>query len=258
MLTRRSSWPARLLGAIGAFALIAAAPFPSIQAQVPGGNGFLLGAPDGALTLRGGWSLPSAGSDIFSFTTNQLTINRSDFHSPLIGADLSFHLLSRTDIVYSVEYSGMNRGSEFRHFIDNNHQPIQQSTALFRVPQTLSVKQYLTDRGRSVGQLAWIPARFAVYVGAGGGITWYRFKQHGDWIDFTDNSVFPATMQSEGWTGVAQILAGGEWSLSERFAAVTEARYLRSHATMDPSDFTGFAPIDLSGFSTTAGIAVRF
>ncbi len=242
----------------GAIALAISAPVASLAAQVAGGNGFLLGAPDGSLTIRGGWALASAGSDLFSFTTDNLTLNRRDFSSPLIGADLAFHVLSRTDIVLSASYEGANKRSEFRKFEDNNHQPIGQTTGFHRVPLTISVKQYLTDRGRSIGHLAWIPARFSAYVGAGGGTTWYRFRQNGDWIDFTDMSVFPAQLMTEGWTASANAFVGGEWSMNARLSLVTEARYDRAHATINSVDFQDFGPIDLSGFTTTAGIAVRF
>ncbi|MGH7617796.1 MAG: hypothetical protein ACREPM_11250 [Gemmatimonadaceae bacterium] len=246
----------RLARAVG-FASLVAAPFSASSAQVAAGHGFLLGAPDGSITFRGGWALASASSDIFSFTTDNLTVNRGDFSSPAWGADLAFNIASRTQVVISSGYGGMHKRSEFRHFIDNNQQPIEQNTAFVRIPVSASVKQYLTPRGRSVGRLAWIPARFAAYVGAGAGATWYEFKQNGDFIDFTDNSVFPSTLQSDGWAPSAHVFVGGEWSLTARLSAVTEARYERSHATLS-TDFTGFGPIDLSGFTTTAGLAVRF
>ena len=242
----------------GAVLLLAVPRFAPIHAQVAAGKGFLLGAPSGSLTLRGGWALASAGSDIFSFTTDNLTLNRRDFSSPLIGADLAFRVLSRTDVVISTSYEAANKRSEFRKFEDNNHQPIGQTTEFVRVPITVSVKQYLTDRGRSIGQLAWIPSRFSSYVGAGAGTTWYRFRQNGDWIDFTDMSVFTAQLQAESWTMSADAFVGGEWALSPRFSLVTEARYERAHAPIKSVDFSDFSPIDLSGFSTTAGIAVRF
>jgi opacity protein-like surface antigen len=243
---------------LGAFALAIAAPARSLHAQVAAGNGFLLGTPDGSITIRTGWALASAGSDIFSFTTNNLTIDRRDFSSPLIGADLAFSVLPRTDVVFSASYAAANKRSEFRKFEDNNHDPIGQTTGFFRVPLSVSVKQYLTRRGRSIGQLAWIPARFSAYVGAGAGTTWYRFRQNGDWIDFTDMSVFPAQLRAEGWTMSGHAFAGTEWAMSARFSLVTEARYERAHAAINSNDFQGFDPIDLSGLSTTAGIAVRF
>jgi len=243
---------------LGAVALAIAAPIASLHAQVAAGNGFLLGTPDGSLTIRGGWALASAGSDIFSFTTDNLTIDRRDFSSPLIGADLAFRVLSRTDVVFSAAYEAANKRSEFRKFEDNNHQPIGQTTEFVRVPMSVGVKQYLTDRGRSIGQLAWIPAKFSAYVGAGVGTVWYRFRQNGDWIDFSDMSVFSAQLATEGWTVSGNAFVGGEWAMSSRLSLVTEARYDRAHAAVSSNDFSGFGPIDLSGLSTTAGLAVRF
>ena len=243
---------------IASVAALGLAALPSIgSAQVAAGRGFLLGVPDGSITLRGGWALASANSDLFSFTTGLLTLRRRDFSSPTIASDIAFRVLSKTDLVISTGVSGMSKRSEFRGFIDNNDLPIEQTTQFVRVPLTVSVKQYLTSRGRSIGHLAWIPSRFAAYVGAGGGATWYRFRQDGDFIDFADSSVFSAVLQSDGWSPEAHVLVGVEWSLGARFAAVTEARYERSHATLG-ADFRNFGPIDLSGFSTTAGIAVRF
>jgi hypothetical protein len=251
----------RAVRRIASVAALGLAALPSISsigiAQVAAGRDFLLGVPDGTLTLRGGWALASANSDIFSFTTGLLTVRHRDFSSPTASADVAFRVLSKTDLVVSTGYSGMSKRSEFRGFIDNNNQPIEQNTQFIRVPLTVSVKQYLMSRGRSVGHLAWIPSPFAAYVGVGGGATWYRFRQDGDFIDFADSSVFSAVMQSDGWTPEAHVLAGVEWNLSARFAAVTEARYERSYATLG-ADFRNFAPIDLSGFSTTAGIAIRF
>src|SRR5215467_3718435 len=248
----------RTVRRIASVAALGLAVLPSIgSAQVAAGRGFLLGVPDGSITLRGGWAMASANSDIFSFTTGLLTLRRRDFSSPTVAGDVAFRVLSKTDFVISTGYSGMSKRSEFRGFIDNNDLPIEQNTQFMRVPLTVSVKQYLTSRGRSIGHLAWVPSRAAVYVGAGGGATWYRFRQDGDFIDFADSSVFSAVLQSDGWSPEAHVLAGVEWNLGARFAAVTEARYERSHATLG-ADFSNFGPIDLSGFSTTAGIAVRF
>src|SRR5262249_44353452 len=155
----------------------------------------------------GGWSMAAAGSDIFSFTTHNLTLNKHDFSSRTGGVDMAFRTLSRTHIVASVDYESMNRKSEVRKIIGSDNLPRQQMTSFSRVPIMLSVRQYLTTRGRSIGQLAWIPSRFAAYVGAGVGYTWYRFNQHGDFIDFKTMDVFPAVLQSDGWTPSAQLMA---------------------------------------------------
>jgi len=235
-------------------AAMAAVP---LGAQVGDGNGFLIGTPSGSFTLRGGWALASAHSDVFSFTTQHLTLDRGDFSAPALDVDLAFRARPRTDIVFSTAIAATRKRSEFRDLIDNNDQPIEQTTSFVRVPVTLSVKQYLTNRGRSIGRLAWIPSRLVPYVGVGGGAMYYDFKQHGDFVDFETMDVFGAQLESKGWGPTAHALAGGELTISPRFAIVTEARYVWSKAKLG-RDFSGFDRIDLSGLSTTAGVAVRF
>jgi hypothetical protein len=238
-------------------ALLAVTAFTTSSGQAATGNGFLVGQPMGSVTVRGGWALASAHSDVFSFTTSHLTLDRGDFSSPDLDLDLAYRFRPRTDVVLSTAVASTRKKSEFRHLIDNNDRPIEQRTAFTRVPVTLSIKQYLVDRGRSIGRFAWIPSRLAPYVGAGGGAMWYQFRQTGDWVDFETNDVFSSILESSGWTPTAHALAGIELSIDPRFAIVSEARYGWSKAKLG-GDFSGFERIDLSGFSTTAGIAVRF
>jgi hypothetical protein len=221
------------------------------------GNGFLFGPPSAMLALRGGWAIARAKSDLFSYTTELLTLKRGDFSSPDLVADVAFRVTDRTQIVVSGGVSGMDRESEFRNFIDNNDKPIEQTTSFRRVPVTIGVKRYLTSPGRSIGRFAWIPSRVAPYVGAGAGMMWYRFRQAGDFINFETTDVFSSTLDSQGWTKTANVLAGVEYSLGSVFALTSEARYGWAKAGLS-SDFSGFERVDLSGLSTTVGLAVRF
>lgn len=237
------------------FALVAALPAAAIAQDA--GNGFLFGTPTGAITFHGGWAAARARSDVFAFTTNELTLERGDFSSPSAGVDVAFQAFRRTQVVLSGDFSGMDKHSEFRGFIDNNDLPIEQSTHFRRFPVTLSVKQYLNSTGRSIGKFAWIPTRAAAYIGAGGGMQYYRFNQEGDFIDFDTMNVFHDTFESDGWTPTAHAFAGFDYTLTPRFAVTTEARYVWSHAELS-NDFSGFTPIDLSGLGTTVGLTIRF
>jgi outer membrane protein W len=248
--------PLQRSAVFGALLIASAVPPSLVQAQETG-NGFLFGAPTGSLTIRGGWAVASAHSDLFAFTTEQLTLSRRDFSSPAGDADLAFFVTPRTQIVASVSVASTSKRSEFRGYIDNNDLPIEQTTTFARVPITIGVKRYLTSPGRAIGKFAWIPSRFAPYVGVGGGTMYYRFRQSGDFIDYKTFDVFPSHMSSDGWAAMAQAQAGADYSLNARFALTGEARYVWSKATLS-HDFSGFDKLDLSGFSTSAGIAVRF
>jgi len=240
-------------GTLVAAVLLAA---PSVQAQ-GSGRGFLFSEPVASLALRGGFDRAMAGSDIFSFTTTQLTLDRGDFSALTVGADLSFRVTPRIDVVFGGAYAGTSAPSEFRDFVDQDDLPIEQTTSFRRVPLMASVKAYLTPRGRSIGRFAWVPARYAPYVGAGGGAMWYRFRQQGDFINFRTNDVFSDDIASSGWTPMAHALAGIDYSLSPRFALTGEGRYAWARANLS-EQFEGFDRIDLSGFTATAGISVRF
>lgn len=236
-------------------ALLASASAVPARAQDMG-DGFLFTTPRASFTLRGGFAAPSARGDLYSFVTDQFTLGRSDFQAPTIDADLSFRLMPRLDASLGVSYERSNRKSEFRHFVDNNDLPIEQSTALARVPVTASLKLYLAPRGRSIGKFAWVPYRFAPYVGAGGGAMWYRFMQEGDFIDFNTYDVFSDRFESSGWTRTAQVMAGAEYSLNPRIALAGEGRYHWAKGELG-RDFVGFDGIDLSGFALTLGFTVR-
>ncbi len=161
------------LAAVLTLAQFAAVPMARAQ---DAGDGFLFYRPSGSWTLRAGYAMPNAGSDIFSFTSNNFTINRGDFSTFDIGGDLAFTMSSRIDLVFDISYSGMSRGSEYRNFVDNNQQPIQQTTSFQRTPITVNARYYLTDRGRQIGHYAWVPNSIVPYVGAGVGGDVLRFR----------------------------------------------------------------------------------
>jgi outer membrane protein W len=150
--------------------------------------------------------------------------------------------------------------SEFRKWVDNNDQPIRQSTKFRRIPLTIGLKYYLTDRGRSVSQFAYIPSKVAPYVGVGVGGMYYRFSQDGDFVDFntTDLEVFSATIEDSGWTPTANGTLGFDYTIGPWLALSTQGRYQWAKARLDPDQFQGYEKIDLTGFAGTLGFRVRF
>ena len=229
---------------------------PPAHAQVAG-DGFLFHAPRVGVTLRGGWDAPVARGDIYAFATNQLTLGRKDFQAPFVGLDLAFPIRSHLDLVLSSSYAGSNEKSDFRHWIGVDNLPIEQTTSLQRVPLTAGLRAYLMPRGESVGKLVWIPARFAPYVGASGGLMWYRFRQLGDFVDFQTSNVFADDFQSSGWAPMAAASIGADYSLAPNLSLNGEAKYNWAKGKLG-TDFSGFGRIDLSGYTGTLGLSVRF
>ncbi|MBV9881261.1 MAG: outer membrane beta-barrel protein [Gemmatirosa sp.] len=243
------------MGGIGALSLAALAAAP-LGAQ-GSGNGFLLGTPVGSLSLRAGYDRATASSDVFRDATTFLTLNKGDFSSMTLAADLGVRISSRLDFMLGTAVSGTSARSEDRKYIDNNDLPIEQTTKFMRVPVTAGLKAYLTPRGRSVGKFAWIPARIAPYAGAGVGLMWYRFEQTGDFTDYKTLDVFSNTYTSSRWAREAHAMLGTDYSITPRLALTGEVRYTWGSSPLS-EDFSGYRPIDLSGAAATAGLTVRF
>lgn len=220
-------------------------------------HGFRLGAPKTTLAVRAGFLYASADSDLYDFTTDQLTLERRDFDAPTIGIELARRLRPRLDLVVGVDYAESDASSEFRDFVDQDNRPIEQDTRLKQTGITLSGRYYLTPRGRTVGSYAWIPNRLTPYVGGGLGILRYRFAQEGDFVDFEDLSIFRDRFQSSDWTTSSHAFIGLDIKIELDLRLSIEARYTWAEATLE-DDFLGFEPLDLSGLRTAAAVHFLF
>ncbi len=223
-------------------ALLAVTLLPT-QAFAQGGPGFLFRKPRALLSIRGGYAVPRAGSDIFRFTEERLTVSRHDFDAAAVEAELAYRVAPRLDLAAGVGYSSRDTRSEFRDWVGTDDLPIRQTTRFSRLPVTLSAKYYLHR---------WVP-----YVGAGGGWIWYRFRQEGEFVDFQTLDIFPDLFKSSGFAPTAHLLAGVELALGAQFVLSLESRYSWGSAAMD-GDFVDFDRIDLAGFQSTVGLGIRF
>ena len=223
------------------------------------GPDFLFGKPRGKIGLRALWVNPRANSDIFSFVTEQLTLEKQDFRALGFAFDLGLPVNPRVDATAGLEYNRAAASSEDRAFVAADGLPIRQDTQLTQFNVTGSLQLALLPRGRAVGQFAWITAPFTPYVGAGGGLLRYQFEQAGDFVDALDPElpIFTARLLSTGWTTNTHVFGGADIRVTRRLLLTAEARYVWADATMGP-DFVGFEPIDLSGLRITGGIRLLF
>jgi hypothetical protein len=250
---------ARSRAVVCGLALLLAVPTLAFaQSQEPTRSAdFLFGRPKTSVSVHGGWNIASAGSDLFDFVTEQLTVDKGDFSSPGIGGDVGFAITPRIDVAGGFFFAKASQASEYRDFVDNDLLPITQSTSLRTMQLTGSVRYALRPRGRDVSRFAWVPNRLVPYVGAGGGVIYYEFRQSGDFVDFQDLSVFTDVFRSNGWAPSGHVFGGVDVQLYRGLYASIEGRYTKASATLG-SDFIDFDPIDLSGFRMAGGINVVF
>ena len=218
---------------------------------------FLFGRPTKSLSVRGNWLFASAGSDLFDFVTDQLTVDKSDFNAPGVGLYFSQALTPRLDVQAGYEYAKSDTPSEYRDFVDNSLNEIEQNTSLKTHQIVGSIRFALTPRGHDVSRFAFVPSRVVPYVGGGGGAIYYDFMQQGDFVDFVDLHVFPDVFRSKGWAPSVHGFAGVDVQVYRALYQTVEGRYTKSSARLSP-DFVDFDPIDLSGFKLAAGINFVF
>ncbi len=255
--------PARhaVLGAALAVGLASAsAGVSEVAAQT--GRGFLLGTPVASLTIRAGYNLPRAGGgdgeqSLWDFTREELTVETRDLASLQLAGDLGVRVRERLDVVLGVGFSRARTQSEFRDWVGADDLPIAQNTEFKTIPVTVGVRAYLRQRGRSVGQFAWIPQKWNAYAGVAGGLVWYRFSQFGEFVDYETRDIFEDSFDSDGRVPTVHFMGGTEVTLGPRIALVGEARYGFAKAPLE-ADFVGFPDLDLAGFQATAGVSVRF
>jgi hypothetical protein len=218
---------------------------------------FLFRRPSGSVGIGGSWVFARAGSDLFAFVEDQLTVDKGDFSAPAFAADVSLAIAPRLDAVFGFEFTRTSTRSEYRDFVDNDFLPIEQTTELKTINLGGSIQYALVARGREVSRLAWVPRRMTPYVGAGAGALWYEFRQFGDFVDFVDLSVFPDVFRSRGWTPTAHAFGGVDVHVYRRLFMIVEGRYVWASAKLGP-DFVDFEPIDLAGFRMAGGVNVVF
>lgn len=224
---------------------------------VPSSPDFLLGRPRTTIGLRGNWHMASAGSDIFDFVTDQLTLEKSHFNAASLGIEVGVNLTPHLDVVAGMDLNRTKEPSEYRRLIDNRGMEIEQTTALNQVNFTGSVKLAILPKGRQISRLAWIPRTLVPYVGGGAGIGRYHFEQSGDFVDFQNNRIFADVFTSKGWAPIAHAFGGLDVQVLSRMLMSVEGRYSWSRAALD-RDFVDFDPIDLGGVKFGVGFHLIF
>lgn len=257
-------------------ATAAASLFPVLPVAVHAQDGFMLGQPKMQLTLRAGPVLHRAGGDLLGFFQSELTLDRGDFRAPAIGGEVSAVIHPRFDVTLGATWSSLETtsasfdrscvGTEYEctYVDDDTGLPIEQTTTFRSIPVTAAVRFYPLSRGRSISELAWIPARTTPYVGAGGGLSWYRLAQSGEFIERETGPdgeeeayIIGADLETSGRAGVAHLLAGVDHWFTPRIGLNAEGRYTFGSAKPG-DDFIGWNTVDLSGLQVGVGLALRW
>lgn len=225
--------------------------------QPPAPGDFMLGRPKGFLAVDGGFLFANAGSDVYDFVTEQLTLDKKAFNAPIVGLRLGALITPRLEVGVLVEQSRTSVTSEYRDFVDNNQLPITQTTGLQEYQVAANLRWSLVPSGRRISRFAWIPRTVTPFMGAGAGAIKYRFEQYGSFVDFQTFKVFNSSFRSEGWAPSAHAFVGADLRVYRRIYVTGEARYTWSSAPLG-EDFVDFDPISLAGVRVGGSLKLVF
>jgi hypothetical protein len=238
---------------------------PTTTTQAPDSSaGIHIGRTHGFIGMHAGANLPNFAGEQFGQITNQLTLEKKDFRATAFGFDIGAAFKSHYALLFGWDYSKTSPVSEYRHF-DENGKAITQTTHFRQMPFTTTFRYYPWKMGEAVGSYVWLPSRFLPYIAGGGGFMHYSIAQEGDFVLDINNPQSPDYLKivtgrnhSSGVVPIGHLSAGMDISITSRFYANFEARYVFGHAHPSTDFTTIMKPLDLKGITMSGGIGVRF
>jgi len=230
----------RLYSSAGALALVALMATPSASYAQQSLNVYF-----------GGFVTPDAWSrdhdDVIRNNADFLAFDPSDFNGPTVGAEWLIGLNDFLDAGLGVGFTQQTVHSVYLDFVNSNGSEIDQDLKLRTFPFTATVR--LLPLGRHDA--------FTPYVGGGVGIIRWRYEESGEFVDFSDGSIFRDTFTADGAATGPVILGGARFPIG-RVDVGGEVRW--QHAEGDLPNDLGFSgsKIDLGGFTYLVSFNIKF
>jgi opacity protein-like surface antigen len=177
--------------------------------------------------------------DILDFTVR-------DFNTGSVGLDWLIPVGDFFEIGAGVGFTSRTVPSVYADFVNRDGSEIEQDLKLRIVPMSVTARVLPFGRARGVQP----------YVGGGLGIFSYRYSEVGDFVDFTDRSVFSDRFVATGTELGPVALAGIRFALGDVWSLGGEVRYQKADADLS-DDFLG-PKLDLGGFHYVMTLHVKF
>jgi len=208
----------------------------------------------GGLDVRLGAFFPRGGETLFQDDRTLYNVSTSDFTGFTGGVEYNQVVVKNVEIGLSIDGYGQTVRSNYRDYTRPDGSEIHQTLKLSTLPLGLTVRFVPTSKRTKV----------APYIGGGMDAIYWEYQEYGDFIDFLDPeyTIHSDSFRSSGWAFGLHVAGGCRFYLNRDFAIVGEGRYQWAHEDMG-GDFAPNAPglvntIDLSGWSATVGVHVRF
>ncbi len=184
--------------------------------------------------------------DVLLANRDLLDFDVSDFNTGSVGIEWLLPVGEFVEVGAGVGYTSRSVPTVYNEFVNRDGREIEQDLKLRTVPFTATLRFLPFGRSRAVQP----------YLGGGVGVINYRYSEIGDFVDFTDRSVFTDRFVATGTEVGPVALAGIRFPLGDAFALGGEVRYQKAEADLS-EDFLG-PKLDLGGFHYLMTFRIRF
>jgi outer membrane protein W len=185
-------------------------------------------------------------SDVLVANRSFLNFDIKDFNNAFVGGEWLAGIGDFVEAGVGVGYYGRTVPSTYLDFTNANGSEIEQDLKLRIVPITATIRYLPLGRHAAVQP----------YIGGGLGLYSWRFSETGEFVDFSDSSIFRASFRGSGVSAGPVVLGGLRVPVGSSFGVGGEIRYQRGEGTLG-SDFQN-QKIDLTGYTYQATFSFRF
>jgi hypothetical protein len=187
-------------------------------------------------------------NDVLVTDLSSLAFDIKDFNGFTFGGEYLLGLGDYLEAGAGLGYYQHTVPSVYRNVVNTNGAEIAQDLKLRIVPFSATV------RFLPIGRKGVAP-----YVGGGLGVFNWRYTETGEFVDFTDNTIFRNSYKADGTALGPIFVAGVRAPVGEVFTVGGEVRYQRAEGDIDMAE-SGLLndKIDLGGWTTSFTFHFRF
>jgi hypothetical protein len=189
-----------------------------------------------------------ADGDVLIQDLQSLAFEIKDFNGPLVMGEWLFAFGDRLEFGVGAGFYQRTVPSVYADFIDSDGSEIEQDLKLRIVPITATVKFLPIGRAGD----------FQPYLGGGVALLNWKYSEVGEFVDFSDDSIFTDRYVASGTTAAPIVFGGVRLPVQgDVFAFNGELRWQGGKGDTSGTGLLG-DEIDLGGFSFIGSFQIRF
>jgi outer membrane protein W len=187
--------------------------------------------------------------DVLLVNLDDLDFQIGDFSGFTFGGEWLYGIGDFIEAGVGVDYYQKTVGSRYRDFTDVDGTEIFQDLKLRVLPITATV------RFLPIGRTAAVQP----YVGGGIGFFTWRYSESGEFVDFSDGTIFRDRYEADG-TAVGPVVLGGvRFPIGDALTTGVEFRWQNATGDTNPDESRLLgSKIDLGGWTTSWNLNFRF